>query len=196
MANRKSKFKEPTHGIYILGEGITEKYYFQHLKSIYGFKCIVRPRFFGNTCCDKFEKEIKSLLQGDIKIICVLDADVSKRNAVENQKLTKLRKKYIKNSNVKFCESMPSIEYWFLLHYVDTCPACTLSREVERSLKNYISNYEKSKDFLENERWVKDMSDQRGSLKNAITRAKKYDSKSPSYSDIYFAIDQLESTIN
>jgi hypothetical protein len=35
MGGRKQKIREPKSGIYIVGEGITEQYYFSHIKKIY-----------------------------------------------------------------------------------------------------------------------------------------------------------------
>lgn len=122
MGGRKQSFKEPKSGIYIIGEGITEKFYFQHLRSIFKYRYTIKPRFFELKCIDKFDKIIESLLRGDIKIICVYDEDVSRRNKDENEKLRSLQAKYSSNDNVIFCGSYPSIEYWFLLHYKDTCP--------------------------------------------------------------------------
>jgi hypothetical protein len=194
MGGRRQKFKEPKSGLYIVGEGITEKFYFDHLRTIFGFKCIVRPRFFSKTCISKLENEIKTLLRGDIFIICVFDVDVSKRDAKENQKLKKLKNKYNKNKNVLICDSMPSIEYWFLIHFKDTCPHFTMSSEAERALLKYIPNYDKSSGFLKNEKWVKEMSCQKGDIKKAKKRAVKYRSSTTSYSKIDLAIDKLEET--
>ncbi len=174
MGSRKKNFKSPNQGIYIVGEGITEKYYFEHLKRLNNFKCIVRPRFFSNNCISKLEKEIENLLRGDIFIICVFDADVSNRDSVENERLVALRQKYKDNNNVLFCESLPSIEYWFLIHFKDTCPNYTYSHQVTKALRKYMSDYEKTKCFLEKEKWVQDLSTKKGNLNNAVLIAKKY----------------------
>jgi hypothetical protein len=195
MGNRRNKFKYPSQGLYIVGEGITEKCYFEHLKSIYKFNCIVRPRFFTNNCISKLEKEIENLLRGDIYIICVFDEDVSNRDSAENEKLVNLKKKYKDNKNVLFCESMPSIEYWFLIHFKDTCPNFTYSHEATKALRKYISNYEKTEDFLEKEKWVQDMSTKKGDMNKAITISKKYRNSSASRTKIYKAIEKLRKTL-
>jgi hypothetical protein len=194
MGGRRQKFKEPKAGLYIVGEGLTEKFYFDHLKTIFGFKCIVKPRFFSKTCISKLENEIKSLLGGGIFIICVFDADVSKRDVKEYKQLERFKNKYKKNKNVLICDSMPSIEYWFLIHFKDTCPQFTMSSEAERALIKYIPDYEKSIGFLKNEKWVREMSCNQGDLLKAKKRADKYRSSSTSYSKIDLAIDKLEET--
>ncbi len=39
-------YVELRESMYVIGEGIIEKYYFQHLKKLQNYKCIVCPRFF------------------------------------------------------------------------------------------------------------------------------------------------------
>jgi len=195
MGGRKQKFRKPVTGIFILGEGITEQHYFEHMKEIFGYACTIRPRFFCNTCIEDIENRIIEILQGDITIICIFDADVSKRNPKENAKLVKLRHKYRKNENVIFCDSLPSIEYWFLLHYRDTCPNYPNSTAVERELKKHIPAYEKTGDFLENQKWVYDMTMTNDNLSQAMERAEKYSHGEASYSNIYLAINKLNETI-
>lgn len=196
MGKRKQKFKQQISGIVILGEGITEKYYFTHLKNLKGFKCTIRPRFFCNTCMDDIAKNIIDALLGNATVICVFDADVASRNEVENQKLETLRNKYIKNRNVIFCDSLPSIEYWFLLHYKDTCPNYPNSATILRDLKKAMPAYEKTETFLEKEKWVIDMSTNKGKLLLAMERAEKYNHRQASYSEIYKAINKLNETID
>ena len=62
MGGRKQKIREPKSGIYIIGEGITEQFYFAHLKRIFGFHCISKPRFFGNTSISEMRKKIEELI--------------------------------------------------------------------------------------------------------------------------------------
>ena len=196
MGGRKQKFKQPNSGLYILGEGITEQFYFSHLKQIYHFTCTIRPRFFCNTCITDLENRIKELLRGDIFIICVYDADISRQKNKENQRIQRVKLKYSKNKNVIFCDSLPSIEYWFLLHYKDTCPHFESSKAVEKDLKKYITEYEKTENFLKNEKWVRDMSLNAGSIKKACQRAQKYENSDAAYSNIYKSINRLFDTVH
>ena len=89
MGGRKQKMREPKTGIYIVGEGITEQYYFAHIKRIFGYQCTIKPRFFGNTNIAEMRKKIEELLRDDIFVICVFDADVSTHNESERRKLIK-----------------------------------------------------------------------------------------------------------
>lgn len=176
--------------IHLVGEGLTELYYFSHLKKLKGYHYSISPRLFENNGIDKIEKKIKELLKEDVFVICVFDADVSKRNASENRKLDVLRKRYANNKNVLLCDSLQSIEYWFLLHYEDTCRYFQNAYTTEQALKHYIPAFSKSRKFLEKEKWVSEMSGN-GRLEKALRLAEKYIEKD-SYSQIYKAILFLE----
>jgi hypothetical protein len=86
--------------IHIIGEGLTELYYFSHLKRLNGYRCSITPRLFENNSIEKIEKKIKELLREDVFVICIFDADVSKRNIIENKKLEVLRRRYKTNRNI------------------------------------------------------------------------------------------------
>lgn len=177
--------------IHIVGEGMTELFYFSHIKKLLGYRCSISPRLFENNSIEKIEKKIIELLKADVFVICVFDADVSRRSATENKKLTSLKKRYEKNKNVLLCDSLQSIEYWFLLHYEDTCRHFNDSAATEQALKRYIPTYDKNRKFMEKEKWVKDMTSD-GKLEKACKLAEKYDG-SDSYSGIYKAIKMLSS---
>lgn len=58
--------------IHIVGEGLTELFYFSHLKKILGYRYSISPRLFENNSIEKIEKKIKELLDEDVFVICVL----------------------------------------------------------------------------------------------------------------------------
>lgn len=194
MRSRNQNFKEQYPGIIILGEGQTEQYYFTNLKKIFDYHCTIRPRFCTNTCISAISKSIKNLLTGDVFILCVFDTDVSRRIPGENIKLQELMLEYKDDPKVIFCDSFPTIEYWFLLHFKNICPNFISSKHAERELRKYIPNYAKTEAFLRLERWVRDMSVNKGHVDQAITRAKSYGTVGPSYSNVYLAIEALETT--
>jgi len=176
--------------IHVVGEGLTELFYFSHIKKLLGYRCSISPRLFENNSIEKIEKKLKELLQEDVFVICVFDADVSRRSDAENKKLASLKRRYEKNKNVLLCDSLQSIEYWFLLHYEDTCRHFQDSDATEKALKRYIPAYDKSRKFMEKEKWVKDMIAD-GKMDKACKLAEKYQGRD-SYSEIGKAIDKLK----
>ncbi len=175
----------------IIGAGITEQYYFSHIKSIYGFQFKIRPRYFGTESLFEIEKKIERVIEEGRIAICVFDADVAYRNEKEKKKLVALFKKYSKSKRVVFCDSLPSIEYWFLLHYKNTNRHFNDSSDILRELKKEIPDFEKTMNFLEKEKWVSDMCSN-NKLSIAKQRAKSFEHTATSYSNIYKAFDLLE----
>ncbi|MDR3366334.1 MAG: RloB family protein [Prevotellaceae bacterium] len=195
MGGRKQKIREPKSGIYIVGEGITEQYYFMHVKRLCGFRCTIKPRFFGNTSIAGMKKVIEELLRDDIRVICVFDADVPTRNNSEKKKLEQLQKKYRESKKLIFCDSLPSIEYWFLLHYENSNRYFNDAKAAETALKKHIADYEKAAQFFEKEKWVRDLCAE-GKLNKAIERAKCFDQQhGGSYTNMHKAFEALRSQL-
>ena len=88
------------NSVYVIGEGATEKYYFQHLKRLKKYNCTVRPRFFSKkNNIFYIEKQTQELLAGGVTVICAFDADVAQRNLDEAKLLKEFIKKYKDNKN-------------------------------------------------------------------------------------------------
>ncbi|NOU46558.1 MAG: RloB domain-containing protein [Bacteroidales bacterium] len=172
----------------MIGEGITEQYYFKHIRSLYNYRYILKPYFFGITSLTDMDRKISEVLEGGGIAICVFDTDVSQRVEAEKKKLNNLLRKYSRKKNVIFCDSMPSVEYWFLLHYQNTNRHFNNSGAVERELRKYLLTFEKSIVFLEKEKWVVDLCAD-NQLETSIERARNFGDKSPSYSNIYKAFE-------
>lgn len=179
--------------IHIIGEGITEKYYFKHLKSLKGFRCSTHPRFFANQAIYQYEKKIKEILSADAIVICVFDADVYQNKPKEKTKLSQFIKKYSKTNNVIICDSLPSIEFWFLLHFKKSGKYFSNYKEIATELKKYISDYDKKEKYLKQEKWVKVLVEK---MEIAITNSKSHNDNTQSYSNIYKAIEILSQQIN
>ena len=99
-------------------------------------------------------KKIEDVLKEGGKVIAVFDADVALWREDERIKLETMKKKYEKNPNVILCDSLPSIEYWFLLHFADTHRLFPTSESVTKELQKYLPDYEKTTKFLSNPGWV------------------------------------------
>ena len=174
----------------IIGAGITEKWYFTHLQAKYGVRMKLRPRFFGKETVFTLEKKLTEVLKDGGRAIIVFDADVSTWNKAEKERLEAMRSKYAKNSRVLLCDSMPSIEYWFLLHYVNTNRHFGTSKAVITELIKHIKEFDKTETFLKNQKWVDDMSDD-GRIEAAAQRAVAFGTDGESYTNVWKALQEL-----
>ena len=190
MARKESttQFKEsiPT----IIGAGITEKWYFTHLQAKYRVRMKIRPRFFGKETVFTLEKKLTEVLKNGGRAIIVFDADVSTWNKAEKERLETMKSKYAKNNRVLLCDSMPSIEYWFLLHYVNTNRHFGTSKAVIMELVKHIKEFDKTETFLKNQKWVDDMSAD-GRLESAAQRAVAFGTSGESYTNVWKAMQEL-----
>lgn len=190
MARKESttQFKEsiPT----IIGAGITEKWYFTHLQAKYCVRMKIRPRFFGKETVFTLEKKLTEVLKNGGRAIIVFDADVSTWNKAEKERLEIMKSKYAKNNRVLLCDSMPSIEYWFLLHYVNTNRHFGTSKAVIMELVKHIKEFDKTETFLKNQKWVDDMSAD-GRLESAAQRAVAFGTSGESYTNVWKAMQEL-----
>ncbi|PMC24841.1 hypothetical protein CJ231_02595 [Hoylesella buccalis] len=185
---RKEAIRRQRHGrAVIIGAGLTERWYFSHLQFHFNLKIKIRPRFFGNENITTLEKRIIQVLSNDGIAVVIFDADVSTWNDAEKARLIALKKKYEKSKRVILCDSQPSIEYWFLLHYLKTNRFFGTSKAVVDELVKYVERFEKTNDFLRNPKWVEDLCNN-GKLKDALERAISYGEQGPSYSNVWKAI--------
>lgn len=170
MGGRRQNKLELRGNVYIVGEGITEQFYFSHLKFLRKYNYIVKPRFFGKNSISEIQKSVEKLLLGGVTVICVFDADVSVRNVSENENLKKFRRKYASNPHVILCDSFPSIEFWFLLHYTKTTRNFQSADEALIALNRYMPDFYKERSFLENIKWVENLC-QDDKLATALVRS-------------------------
>ena len=190
--SRKTSLRQRRNPIpTIIGAGITEQWYFTHLKALRGYHVKIRPRFFGTETAAGLDKKIEEVLRDESIAICVFDADVSTWNEAERKKLAALQKKYEGNASVLLCDSMPSIEYWFLLHFRHTTRHFGTSKAVTRELKKYIPQYDKTEQFLGNQRWVEEMTG-KGKQEQACEYADKMDTSGGSYTRVNKVFPHIE----
>lgn len=190
MNGRRQKIKDTFDGIHIVGEGITEQYYFTHIKNQYNCTCKIKPRFFDKTCIGDICSCTEKLLKGGAVVICVFDADVSSRNQKENKALEQFKHKYGSNEQVIICDSLPSIEFWFLIHFRETNCYFIDSASVTKTLKKHLKNYCKNKTYLEKGNWVHELCSN-GKLDKARSWSESDVLHDGSYSDLYKAFDRL-----
>lgn len=190
MARKTAIIKKNHERAVIIGAGVTEKWYFTHMQSLYDLKVKIRPRYFGNENIFTLEKLIKQVLENGGLVIVVFDADVSTWDEKENERLKKLRKTYSKNKRVILCDSLPSIEFWFLIHFINTNKYYGTSKAVISELEKYIPQFDKGESFLASRKWVEEMCKD-GKLHSAYSRAKNFGTEGESYTNLWKAIDYL-----
>jgi len=160
-----------------------------HLKTLYQLNIEIKPRFFGNKSMQQMVKLIEAAVSRKIPVICLYDEDVSQWDEVEKQRMADMRKKYSKE-DVLFVNSMPSIEYWFLLHFEETNKFFGTSKAVIQDLTKYISDYKKEKQYLEKDKWTTHLCDD-GKMELAYYRAKKFGIKGESYTRFPLVLEKL-----
>ena len=176
--------------ITVIGEGLTERWYFDHLRTVMGYHYDCKPRFFSHQSYDEMRKLIEWVLQNDGIAVCVCDADITRDNPVERQRLKEMRDHYAETEKVIICDSMPSIEFWFLLHYLETSRHFNSSAEVAAVLRRSMPAFQKSGAFLDKVQWVAELcADNKLMLACERARAISEKPKSESYSNVFKAID-------
>lgn len=191
MARKMNKREQRTPKIRIVGAGITEFWYMKHLKSLCGFNYELQPRVFGNESMNAINRFIDEAISEQQPVICLFDNDVAQWNQAEAQRMRQLHQTYDGNPDVLLCDSMPSIEYWFLLHYEHTNRYLGTSAATVQALRKYQPKFDKAHQFLQNPRWVFEMSSE-GRLQIALQRAEQFPPDSPSYTRMPLAIRRLQ----
>lgn len=196
MPRKTGKIKS-NHTILIVTEGHTEKIYFSQMKSFERFTEItIIPRTAKHSSVEEIlETAIEESKSGVYDSIwSVFDRD--KMSAEGKSDNLKLKIKAAEKSGVKFADSLPSFEIWFLLHY--SMPKKHYSNQdlLIKELKNYIKNYEKNKEWLERNNLYRTL---RPLLEKAIENSKFLESRnsedseqnSSSMTNVYKIFEEL-----
>ena len=194
MARARKERELKRSRITVIGEGLTERWYFEHLRSVKGYRYDCKPRFFARQSYEEMMRLIDWVIQNDGTAVCVCDADITRGNEERSKKLKEMKTRYAKNERVFICESMPSIEFWFLIHYMNTSKYFKDADSVIKVLKKHIHGYDKTGAFLEKPSWVAEMStDEKQS--DACNRAASLGPQNESYTGIYKAIALFAETL-
>ena len=163
---RKKSFRKPYDRVLIICEGgKTEPYYFEEVKSILELdsanikidgSCGSSPINVFNHAALIFNEDRKT---GDIynRVFCVFDRDSHTSYEEALQKIDSLNTQLVKKKIINADEliftaikSVPSFEYWFLLHYIPTTKPYeksgdkSVGDQVIDDLREYIPSYKKT----------------------------------------------------
>ena len=179
---RERKLKNPA--ITIIGEGATERFYFTHLKRLNGYNYVCKPRNFAEQNIDDIQRQVERVLADEGVAVCVFDVDVTRIHKADKAKFDAMRRRYADNRSVIICDSMPSIEFWFLLHYLNTNRYFASSDDVVTTLHRYLPAFSKQQSYLSKENWVATLlSDNK--LTTAINNAIVIGENGESYSNLH-----------
>lgn len=204
----------------ISGGKNTERYYFTHLNDVTDYKFNIRPRYFGDESnyVEMFPLRIHDILKknADAVIFCVFDMDAVYKDGLTDRHdefVSSLRDE-IDKGNVVLCPSMPSFEYWLLLHFINFTGYLKDFPKVAGVLAPYLKPYFskpassfkkllKSEKHLKDPVWVEKLLED-DKLKLATERARLIhqqmassgDISEKSYTLVYLIIEYLENTLS
>ena len=179
----------PLYPFLISGGRNTERWYFVHINDITEYKFNIIPKYFGDesSYTEVFPNRIKGILEKntDARIFCVFDWDTIFENDVNKAKHEAFRNEILEEINsgaVILCPSMPSIEYWFLLHFENHTNLIKNNGNVIGRLAPHITSWFasdkklskilKSEKHIKNSYWVEYLCAE-GKLELAIQRAEE-----------------------
>lgn len=194
--------KKVPKSIAVIGEGETEWFYFESLRTerLYPFK--VAPGLPQHSDMLHLLKRVKRLLgeQYDF-IVCLLDMDRLLQYPSEMKLYRQAKKKYNEEfaGRVLFVETNPCTEFWFLLHFLPDSAARQYANyeQLLPELQKYMPEYEKTRRYFTRTNLYKYLTEN-GDLERAMSNSKKlcqlhrkFPDDSIAYSEIYRVVDLL-----
>ena len=175
----------------ISGGTNTERFYFKYVTLVTPYKFNVKPEYFGgeSNYTEVFSTKISQILEknADAMIYCVFDWDTidkSNANLLKHQNFVNKFQEQIEQGSVVICQTMPCIEYWFLLHFENYTARLKSYSKVSNLLARYIrpyfpnasgvklSNLLKKEEYVNNSGWVEKLCAD-GKLEEAIKKAEE-----------------------
>lgn len=164
----------------IIGEGITEEYYFKSVRDVVYIKPLAKLIKPYNL--KELEKAIKQYAEGGYTTIhCLIDMDNKVKKAETLSNYIKLKEKYHNktisdgkngvNCKVYFYESYPSTEVFFYYYF-----EYSTAEKTNEGLKKWLNNrcgYETTENYLRKHSLHKEFKKHGGCLKLAIANSNK-----------------------
>lgn len=138
--------------IAIIGEGETEWFYFEGLRTSCRYSFKVAPDFPQHADIKHFVKmAVQYVHEGYDHIVCLIDMDRLLAHPAEMDSYRAIRSKTEKRyPEILFVETSPCTEFWFLLHFLPGLPlkyALTYS-DLLPELQRYLPGYEKTRHYF------------------------------------------------
>lgn len=141
--NRQSRKRNSIIVIGCEGKNKIEEIYFKNFNSR---QCIIKFSTGNSTDPVGIVKDLIRFIENDIgrekddKYYVVIDTDI---NQNKQSQIDKARELAIENG-VEFITSIPTFEYWYILHFEYTTKMYNSSEEVQNDIKEKIKGYTKS----------------------------------------------------
>lgn len=179
------KSKQLNYTIKIFGEGYTEWFYFEKLRTSNKFKFTIDPDIpqQSNSSYKKRLELIDSELRKKSQeradaIFLIIDLDNISCNDGAFKEYQKSKEKY-KQKGVIFIESHPCIELWFLYHFHNSFSKSNYNTydEIKNKLRAVLPDYDKtdryfSKNKKFNESIINDLSSREKAIQNGLKSCK------------------------
>ena len=133
----------------IVVEGPTEKIYFSDVKTNGHIPGVtVNPKIAKHSDLNTILKTAVTEIKTDVydSVWCVFDRDTIVKEGMSKE----LKKQYenAKSLGIRFADSMPAFEVWFLLHFAMPAQFYSSQDRVIKELKKHIADYEKDQKWL------------------------------------------------
>jgi len=152
MRKKRKKILKPKNDTYlIIVDGETEIWYFQMLKrNEKSLRVDIVPEIpQKKKLIDQYERVIK-LSKDYTKVFWIIDLDVVIAERKENELKDHINKlKKCNFDNVVTILNNPCLEFWFLLHFIQTTKYYPKCEDVEKLLKRkYLKDYKKTRKYF------------------------------------------------
>lgn len=165
-----------SRSIAIIGEGETEWFYFDSLRTAKRYPFKIAPAFPQHADIAHFVKMATQFVnEGYDYVVCLIDMDRLLTHPTEMASYRSLRTKTEKRyPNIEFIETSPCTEFWFLLHFLPGLPRkhAISYNDLLPELQRYLPGYEKTRRYFRRTNIYKYLVEN-GSLELAILNAER-----------------------
>lgn len=197
------KQKTLQYTVKVYGEGLTEWFYFDWLRTNSHFRFSMEPEIPKNSR-SSYKQNLK-LIDVELRrkseeranaILLVIDMDVLAKDKKQYAEYLQRKRHYMK-LGVTFIESYPCIELWFLYHFADKFSATRYEtyEALRPAIEKVLPGYEKTKKYYQKDRaFQNNILDDVGKRENAMVRGiqscnyERADGEIVNYTEIFKAI--------
>lgn len=138
--------------IAIIGEGETEWFYFDSLRTAKRYPFKIAPAFPQHADISHFVKMATQFVnEGYDHVVCLIDMDRLLTHPTEMASYRSLRTKTERQyPQIEFIETSPCTEFWFLLHFLSGLPRkhAISYNDLVPELQKYLPGYEKTRRYF------------------------------------------------